>query len=49
MFQVRSASDPWISLTDKTHLRDFFYKTKFNNDKDQSGLDGPNSFENINF
>ena len=38
-----------ISLTDKTHLRDLFSKTKFNNVKDQSGLDGPDLFEKIKF
>lgn len=34
-----------ISLTDKTPLRD----TKFNDVKEQSGLDGPNLFSNYNF
>ena len=38
-----------ISLTDKTHLRDLFSKTKFNNVKDLSGLDGPDLFENFKF
>ena len=38
-----------ISLTDKTPLRDLFSKTKFNNVKDQSGLDGPDLFENFKF
>lgn len=38
-----------ISLTDKTPLRDLFCKTKFNNVKDQCGLDGPNLFDNFNF
>lgn len=38
-----------ISLTGKTPLRDLFCKTKFNNVKEQSGLDGPNLFENFNF
>lgn len=38
-----------ISLTDKTHLRDLFSKTKFNNVKDQSGLDGPDLFEKFKF
>ena len=32
-----------ISLTDKTPLRNLFSKTKFNDVKEQSGLDGPNS------
>jgi len=36
-----------ISLTDKTPLRDLFSKTKFNNVKDQSGLYGPDLFENL--
>ena len=35
-----------ISLTDKTPLRDLFSKTKFNDVKEQSGLDGPNLFSN---
>lgn len=38
-----------ISLTDKTPLRDFFSKTKFNDVNEQSGLDGPNLFNNYNF
>ena len=38
-----------ISLTDKTPLRDLFSKTKFNDIKEQSGLDGPNLFSNYNF
>ena len=38
-----------ISLTDKTPLRDLFRKTKFNDVKEQSGLDGPNLFSNYNF
>lgn len=38
-----------ISLTDKTPLRDFFSKTKFNDVKEQSGLDRPNLFSNYNF
>ena len=38
-----------ISLTDKTPLRDLFSKTKFNDVKEQSGLDGPNLFSNYNF
>ena len=38
-----------ISLTDKTPLRDLFSKTKFNDVKEQSGLDGPNLFSNHNF
>lgn len=33
-----------ISLTDKTPLRNLFSKTKFNDVKEQSGLDGPNLF-----
>lgn len=37
-----------ISLTDKTPLRDLFSKTKFNDVKEQSGLDGPNLFSNYN-
>lgn len=35
-----------ISLTDKTPLRNLFSKTKFNDVKEQSGLDGPNLFSN---
>ena len=35
-----------ISLTDKTPLRELFSKTKFNDVKEQSGLDGPNLFSN---
>ena len=31
-----------ISLTDKTHLKDLFDKTKFQYDKDQLGFKGPN-------
>lgn len=38
-----------ISLTDKTPLRDLFSKTKFNDVKEQSGLDGPSLFSNYNF
>ena len=38
-----------ISLTDKTPLRELFNKTKFNDVKEQSGLDGPNLFSNYNF
>lgn len=38
-----------ISLTDKTPLKDLFSKTKFNDVKEQSGLDGPNLFSNYNF
>ena len=38
-----------ISLTDKTPLRNLFSKTKFNDVKGQSGLDGPNLFSNYNF
>ena len=35
-----------ISLTDKTPLKNLFSKTKFNDVKEQSGLDGPNLFSN---
>ena len=38
-----------ISLTDKTPLRNLFSKTKFNDVKEQSGLDGTNLFSNYNF
>ena len=38
-----------ISLTDKTPLRNLFSKTKFNDVKEQSDLDGPNLFSNYNF
>ena len=40
-----------ISLTDKTPLKNLFSKTKFNDVKEQSGLDGPNLFSNtsVNF
>jgi Transposase DDE domain. len=38
-----------ISLTDKSHLVDLFSKSKFNNVKDQSGLDGPDLFDNLKF
>jgi len=34
-----------ISLTDKTPLRDLFDKTKFQNDKERFGLDGPSLFD----
>ena len=33
-----------ISLTDKTHLKDLFDKTKFQYDKDRFGPNGPNLF-----
>lgn len=33
-----------ISLTDKTHLRDLFNKTKFQNDKERFGPNGPRLF-----
>ena len=33
-----------ISLTDKTHLKDLFDKTKFQYDKDQFGFNEPNLF-----
>lgn len=33
----------------KTSLRDLFSKTKFNDVKELSGLDGPNLFSNYNF
>jgi len=33
-----------ISLTDKTHLRDLFDKTKFQNDKEHFGPNGPDLF-----
>ena len=33
-----------ISLTDKTHLRDLFDKTKFQNDKERLGPNGPSLF-----
>lgn len=38
-----------ISPTNKTPLRDFSCKTKFNNVKEQRGFDGPNLFSNYNF
>lgn len=38
-----------ISLTDKTPLKDLFSKSKFNDVKDQSGLNGPDLFENFKF
>ena len=34
-----------ISLTDKTNLRELFSKTKFQNDKERSSLNGPNLFD----
>lgn len=34
-----------ISLTDKTHLRDLFDKTKFQNDKERFGPNGPSLFD----
>ncbi len=34
-----------ISLTDKTHLRELFDKTKFQNDKERFGLNGPGLFD----
>lgn len=34
-----------ISLTDKTHLRDLFDKTKFQNDKERCGPNGPSLFK----
>lgn len=37
-----------ISLTDKFHLVNLFSKSKFNNVNDQSGLDGPDLFDNFN-
>lgn len=40
---------PGISLTDKMSLRALFCKTKFNDIKEQSGLDGPILFSNYNF
>ena len=33
-----------ISLTDRTHLRDLLDKTKFQNDKERFGLNGPSLF-----
>ena len=38
-----------ISLTDKTPLKDLFSKSKFNDVKDQSGLNGPDLFEIFKF
>ena len=38
-----------ISLTDKAPLKDLFSKSKFNDVKDQSGLNGPDLFENFKF
>lgn len=34
-----------ISLTDKTNLRDLFSKTKFQDDKERTSLNGPNLFD----
>ena len=34
-----------ISLTDKTNLRELFGKTKFQNDKERTSLNGPNLFD----
>jgi len=34
-----------ISLTDKTHLRDLFDKTKFQNDKERFGPNEPGLFD----
>ena len=34
-----------ISLTEKTHLRDLFDKTKFQNDKERFGPNGPGLFD----
>jgi len=34
-----------ISLTDKTHLRVLFDKTKFQNDKERFGPNGPSLFD----
>jgi len=34
-----------ISLTDKTHLRVLFVKTKFQNDKERFGPNGPSLFD----
>ena len=34
-----------ISLNDKTHLRDLFERTKFQNDKDRFRLNEPNLFD----
>lgn len=34
-----------ISLTDKTHIRDLFDKTKFQNDKERFGPNGPSLFD----
>jgi len=33
-----------ISLTDKTHMRDLFDKTKFQNDKERFGPNGTSLF-----
>ena len=33
-----------ISLTDKTHLKELFNKTKFQNDKERLGPNGPSLF-----
>lgn len=38
-----------ISLTGKTPLRDLFSKTKFNDIKEQSGLDRPDLFYKFKF
>jgi len=37
-----------ISLTDKTHLRDLFKKTKFQYDKERFKLNEPNLFNSNN-
>ena len=37
-----------ISLTDKTYIRDLFDKTKFQNDKERFGSNGPSLF-NLKF
>ena len=34
-----------IFLTDKTNLRELFSKTKFQNDKERTSLNGPNLFD----
>ena len=36
-----------ISLTDKTHLKDLFDKTKFQYDKERYGFNEPNLFDNF--
>ena len=38
-----------ISLTDKPPLSNLIIKTKFNDVKEQNGVDGPNLFSNYNF